>query len=223
MVKKIIIFGGCHVSGYPIGESLSFVEKLRNHNYNITAHSHVLMRDTDTILREITSGNYSCVIFQLGNYEFPRPIRKKIVEAISTYSAEMSHFASAGNYKFSALKIIVDKIFSFWGAGLAVRLFDIRNLACLLEKMKDNFHGEVIFFSPIPSKDPWVNYSRQKGSLVMKNIATSQGYAFLDIKQEFLKFPLKDFFHDAYHLNTDGHTVLAEMIINHLEGCGYAV
>lgn len=226
---KLVVLGGCHVAGYPIGASQAFPTQLSEllGGQVVGEVSYLTFTHLPEHLPLIDQLQPSHVVLQLGNHEFAdsfRPLLRQLgrvlfarplasatsskpakVPQAGPPSPEPSPASLAGRprhwARVAGLSLLTTLL--WWVSARHRRSFAALN-ACMGRHPATAF----VFLSPFPARHPTHNCIRHVGGwLLRQRLARRPNCHWLN--SHTLLHPDKPLFVDASHLNRHAHRVLA--------------
>lgn len=214
MKLRMLVAGGCHVAGYPIGEEYSFVNVAKHilAARKVEAQTITMGRTPVThatrLAEAIETHRPDVLVLQLGNYEttatFKQYFRrvlgltKKVDSNVSTLAAD-AEFPGEVKWRLKCrVKLWMDLL-------LRHQLVQVPAVARLLAMTFDHVAltrvPHVIVLSPLPCADPlYMRYRRELAGLFERESA-ARNFTYVDL----LETPGEaKFFADATHLNRKG-------------------
>jgi len=224
MTLRVLVAGGCHVAGYPIGEEHSFVHVLEHGlaSQGVLVESksvaYLPVTHVDRATEAVRSFTPDVTILQLGNYEttvtFRQFFRRKLGMKKQKSSSGKVHlppesqFHSPRMWRIKCIgKLWLDRM-------LGHCMVDVRELECatrtLLVALERAGARNIIVLSPLPCADPLYMAYRTELSSVFRRLARERGHQFLDC----LDFAVRGetLFGDATHLNRRGQELIGQTI-----------
>ena len=221
---ELVVLGGCHVAGYPIGASQAFPAQLSEllGGQVVGEVSYLTFTHLPEHLPLIDQLQPSHVVLQLGNHEFAdsfRPLLRQLGSVLSArpLAAARPHKpakdsksdpAATGQAsrprhwaRVAGLSLLTTLL--WWVSARHRRSFAALN-ACMGRHPATSF----IFLSPFPARHPTHNCIRHVGGwLLRQRLARRPNCHWLN--SHHLLHPDKPLFVDASHLNRHAHRVLA--------------
>jgi hypothetical protein len=230
---EIVVLGGCHVIGYPIGNKEAFPTLLGDLLQGKVVRQVPYLKFTHLseqlpLLHELQPSH---VVLQLGNYEFTASLRgllqqygyriadsKKVVlkddDPTEQQASKEAPLACAIRYA----RVLLLGLFTvlLWLFSSQHR----RSFRALNSYIKEHPSTDFIFLSPFPCLKPADNAIRSLGSwLLRRRLVAQPNQHWVDSQQ--LLFPDKRLFVDGSHLNQSAHRVLAyglaAAILSHID------
>jgi hypothetical protein len=224
MSLRILVAGGCHVVGYPIGKEHSFANamadqlRLSGVDTDIETIGFLPVTHAHRMVEAIRSTQPDVTILQLGNYEttvtFRQYARRRL--GLKKEKASSTRYDLPSDVTFRRSRLWKVKC----GIKLAVDTLlghDLVNFeemepkfAAFFEAIRQETTGEVIVLGPLPSADPLYVRYRHRLSVVMQRLALTCGFRYISA-------PLGEencdpYYVDATHLNATGHARLGGML-----------
>jgi len=223
---ELVVLGGCHVAGYPIGASQAFPAQLSEllGGRVVGEVSYLTFTHLPEHLALIDQLRPSHVVLQLGNYEFAdsfRPLLRQLGSALlarplaparADKAAKAAQAATAAPgagpsrrprhwARLAALSLLTTLL--WWVSARHRRSFAALN-ACMRRHPATSF----VFLSPFPTLHPIQNSLRHVGGwLLHQRLARRPNCHWVD--SHALLHPGKPLFVDGSHLNRHAHRVLA--------------
>ena len=237
----IVIAGGCHVNGFPIGGALSFVRVMLQSDpcadpFTIAP---INLRNCTSLLSHLREHPADMLILQLGNYETLASIKKHL-RAILHLNRQPHHSGSDTNkqldpdtnfYSSTAwrFRVLSKRIYGHSLGHLHPPLFDARAFRKQAMQLISDLEGLqycaprlVVFLSPIPCADPLIRHYRHKASRIFYDLCNNAS-PHLPFQLRYLdtEHALGLDSHNAYslgvfaddlHLNRKGHQILGSTL-----------
>lgn len=217
---EIVVLGGCHVVGYPIGNNEAFPTLLGDllQGKIVRQVPYLKFTHLPEQLLLLTELRPSHVVLQLGNYEFTASLRGLLQQygyrmADSKKPAAQATLAAqqAANESLLARAIRYVRVVLVGLLTVLLWLFSTRHrrsFRALNAYIKAHPEIDFVFLSPFPCLQPADNTIRHLGSwLLHSRLAAQPNQHWVDSHQ--LLFPNKRLFVDGSHLNQCAHRVLA--------------
>lgn len=224
MNLRILVAGGCHVVGYPIGEAHSFVTVLGDRlllsgiDTHVESLAFLPVTHVPRMVEAMRSGRPDVTILQLGNYEttvtFRQYLRRKLGLKKEKASSARFHLPPDVTFRQTwlwkakcAIKLSIDTL-------LRHDLVDFAQMesrfTIFFDAIKQNAVGEVIVLGPLPCADPLYMRYRDRLSTVMQRLAVTREF-------HFIATPLGEencdsYYVDATHLNALGQKRLGNTL-----------
>jgi hypothetical protein len=221
---ELVVLGGCHVAGYPIGASQAFPAQLSEllGGRVVGEVSYLTFTHLPEHLPLIDQRQPSHVVLQLGNHEFAdsfRPLLRqlgsvllapagsgkpaKISKTTSAAPAATTGRASRPRHwaRVAGLSLLTTLL--WWASGRHRRSFAALN-ACMARHPATSF----VFLSPFPACNPTHNCIRHVGGWLLRQRLARRPNCHW-VNSHALLHPDKPHFVDASHLNRHAHRVLA--------------
>lgn len=224
MSLRILVAGGCHVVGYPIGKEHSFANVMADRlllsgvDTQIESVAFLPITHLRRMAEAIQSTKPDVTILQLGNYEttvtYRQYVRRKLGLKKEKASSAHSHLPPDRTFRRTQL----------WKMKCAIKLAAdtlLRHDLVDFEEMESKFTaffdvvqkeamGEVIVLAPLPCADPLYVRYRDRFSVMMQRLASARGFRYISA-------PLGDengdaYYVDATHLNARGQALLGNML-----------
>lgn len=222
---ELVVLGGCHVAGYPIGASQAFPTQLSEllGGQVVGQVSHLTFTRLPEHLRLIDQLRPSHVVLQLGNHEFAdsfRPLLQQLASmlrgkqpaakpgkqtkpATPTSAAPVASLASWPRHWARVVGLSLLTALLWWVSAQHRRSFWALN-ACIRRHPATSF----VFLSPFPTLNPTQNTIRQVGGwLLHQRLVRRPNCHWLD--SHHLLASDEEHFVNASHLNRRAHQVLA--------------
>lgn len=221
----VLIIGGCHVAGFPVGPAHSF-STLLNELTSGQVVRQVAYVGLAHLPQHLTLVDELCpshVVLQLGNFELSDSFSHLLRQAGLATSSQKSA-ASALKDKSAACDSAPATAglgrgrWRQWGrtAGLSLLLLVLwfggrlhhRNLRALQACIRCHPQVTFVFVSPLPSLNPTLNALRRLGGwLLRRQVVVAPNCYWLDSHQ--LLRPANTLFSDPGHLSAYAHRALA--------------
>lgn len=228
----MIVLGGCHVTGFKVGQEESFTNTLKQY-YGLPIKHYeglVSFKKLDKILEEqVNTHHPSIIILQVGNFEFNASFRDFWRKCITRKKVKKT--VSANNAQSDAGARIVYDTSSV--AGTAPRLIFLLQLLTIflyftmcflcpkrmhlqwlktIRNVPENIRFVVI--APLPTRRRADNLMRKLGGYFLRwKLRNIKSILYVDCYDE-LNDPA--YFIDDAHLNVTGHAVLAQSVYKHM-------
>ncbi len=230
---RILIAGGCHVTGYPFGERDSFSSKLgemfrsSGSSVGIRTQGLINLRSSANVIACAEDFRPDILILQLANYETTPGVRAFIMRRFGAkYRAGSSSSAtdvSPLDSAFSRTKWRV-KAYSKSLADTLTRhsLIDTPCVSALVESFLSSVSSmglsSVLVMSPLPCMDPVINSYRRDLCPLFRDLSARFGFSYIDIFDVLDNgaTPRRHFYHDGIHLTRAGHDAVAQAIFAEL-------
>lgn len=186
---RIVIAGGCHVNGWPIGKASGFVEVMLHdfHCENSSTLAPINLRNCTSLLQLLRQQPADIVVLQFGNYETLASIKKHLRAIL--HLSRQKH----GSSESTGWQLPPDALFSstpLWRlrglckmaygrtlGHIRPALFDANSFGCQceqllsdLEHLQENAPRLVIFLSPIPCADPLISCYRRQAARIIRRL-----------------------------------------------------
>jgi hypothetical protein len=227
--KRVIVIGGCHVIGFPVGERYSFVSGLLGQSSFSKKHLVTLpyvsvSRLSDTLESVGALRPQDLIILQLGNFETLAPMmfgkhdNLLAADQIGTpgppsilsnevFSTQVkSLLRLLGNGILFLVRLIIRQP-AFSSQEFSRQLADPKISEALANA------GEVVIIGALPTRVWFRNVYRKQANSVLRDFAARRNYAFVDYLHEVRSLRLKAITVDQIHLNVLGHILLAKAIV----------
>jgi hypothetical protein len=229
----MVVLGGCHVKGFPVGELHSFVNALADwlhvsDKQNVIVSSVSVKRLHKTLESVGELGPQDLVLLQLGNFEtlapmmFGKPHNSNSVDEVAK-SGAIGILASAG--RFEQLRTAFVRSV---GNGI---LFVIRELLRRPAFSASEFGGHlsdsrvhqslstagvVVVIGALPTRVGVRNVYRRRANVQLSLFANRKNYVFVDYLYAVRRSPPSSITVDPIHLNVLGQSKLAEAVLKAL-------
>jgi hypothetical protein len=217
---EIVVLGGCHVVGYPIGNNEAFPTLLGDllQGKIVRQVPYLKFTHLPEQLPLLTELRPSHVVLQLGNYEFTASLRGLLQQygyRISASKKPISDAAlvaqQAAHESLPARAIRYARVVLLGLLTVLLWLFSTqhrRSFRVLNAYIKTHPDIKFVFLSPFPCLQPADNAIRHLGSWLLRHrLVTQPNQHWVNSHQ--LLFPNKRLFVDGSHLNQCAHRVLA--------------
>jgi hypothetical protein len=226
---RILVAGGCHVFGYPIGESKSFAAVLERELSPLADVQLTCLRASlkysSVILETLAVSPADVLILQLGNLECPVHVRRHLRQQMHKPAGHVGgHIEVPSNAVFvpslcSRLKSLARTLYSWLAIALGKPLFDPNGFtaayAAMLDQIAEAGVTTVIAISPLPCVDPMHMRYRLRGAQLIRQVAESRSMLCLD-SAEALGGPkasqAPQLHCHVLHLGRQGHQLLGEAL-----------
>jgi len=233
MINRMVVLGGCHVKGFPVGELHSFVNVLADW-LHVSDKQHVIVSNVATkrlhkILESVGElGPQDLVLLQLGSFEtlapmmFGKPHNSNSVDEVAKPST-IGALASTGRFA-QPLTVFVRSV----GNGI---IFVIRELLRRPAFSASEFGGHlsdpriqeslstagvVVVIGALPTRVGVRNVYRRRANVQLSLFANRKNYVFVDYLYAARRSPPSSITVDLIHLNVPGQSKLAEAVIKAL-------
>jgi hypothetical protein len=238
----VVIAGGCHVNGFPIGGAFSFVRvmlQLAPYADPSTIAPINLRNCSTSLLCHLREHPADAVILQLGNYETMGSVKKHIRSILhlnrhghdSSRSKETNLDPDAVFPSTTAwrLRVLSKQIYAHSFGHIHPPLFDAdsfrrhaEQLFSDLEHLQASAPKLVVFLSPIPCADPLIRHYRHEAARILGNLCSNASthlpfrLRYLDTEQALglnsRNVLSTGIFADDLHLNRKGHEILGNTL-----------
>ena len=224
MKINLLVAGGCHVTGYPIGDENSFAniagDMLGRSGSQVksTKLSHVTLAHKEKLIGAVIATAPTVLVLQLGNYETTVTFRQYFRDRLGRPKGKSSdlnrkldaescfHRSTSWRLKCT-IKMLCDRL-------LRHPLLNMSKLAGSLSGLFGELSTldleQVIVLSPLPCADPLYMSYRVRLASIMKDEAEKQGFEYIDVLDRMSY--RHDIFADPTHLNRSGHEMIASVI-----------
>ncbi len=224
MSLHILVAGGCHVAGYPIGSDYSFVNVItdRLDDLGIGAEASTLAylpaKHVPRLVEAIRSRRPDVTVLQLGNYEttvtFRQYFRRKLRMKKAKASSGREHLPPNATFQGTRLWRMKCSTKLFFDTLLGHDLLDLPALEASFTEMFDAIaredSGQVIVLSPLPCADPLYMRYRFRLMELMYKLARSRGFVFVHSPLGIGNQP--QYFADPTHLNALGQESVGDSV-----------
>lgn len=231
--ERFIIFGGCHVKGFPLGESRSFVrlvsDRLGFSDENCVIVSGVSIKRLKSSLERVgTLGPQDLVLLQMGSFETLAPLmfgkphdarsvdqltqvgRLEFLSAAGPFARPLTWLVRAvGNTVLHVIRELLRRP-AFSTAAFAEQLFDPEIRQALSKA------GGVVIVGALPTRVRVRNVYRWRANAILRAFAKSGEHVFVDYLNATKHLKDSSITIDPIHLNDFGHVILAEEILKML-------
>lgn len=230
---RILVAGGCHVVGFPVGvgDSLTGVleNELRDRGFPVQTLGipYVKLTHVDKVLVQCRSFQPDVVVLQLGHFELSRTLgtylrrrfRHGQSTADSTPSSMTNDVRNAGLfYARAMLRMCADWCLRHPLVDFAlVRI----QLDQFLASMEQGECPSTILLSPLPCADPlFMSYRRRAGHL-FEQVAATHRCSFVDLTRAVpsglqLRFGLSERSYNGSHLGSEGIRMVGKTLAEYL-------
>ena len=229
ILNRVLVAGGCHVNGYLVGESNSFVSvlaaRLGISKQECVVIPQVVAKRLSTALDKVgTLCDDDLVILQLGSFEtlaplvFGRVHDSASVNQITGVSALETQAGPclrlfiqlvrlSANFLLFVIRELINRP-AFSTQEFAKQISD-PGISRALSRA-----GAVVVIGAFPTR-VWVrNIYRRRANAVLSRLAEQEKYVFVDYFKLIDGAPISTITVDAIHLNENGHKILAEKIFS---------
>lgn len=225
--RSFIVFGGCHVAGYGVGEHNSFINFFSSHSKTkcLNVFSNFQIKNIQVIDKIIEQYDPEFVLLQLGNYEFHASLKKLFLNRKSSKDSpdisdsreseiETASPANKINIPFPGKNQISHNIVSKCLTFLIWQIIKKRasdHLSQLKNIIASHPGRKFIILSPVPCIKKNDRIIRSKGGKLFKKMFdTFENTTYVDLFSHIP--PSRKYFKDSAHLNGRGHYLLARAI-----------
>ena len=225
--RSFIVFGGCHVAGYGVGEQNSFINFFSSQSKTecLNIFSNFQIKNIQAIDKIIERYDPEFVLLQLGNYEFHASLKKLFLNRKSSKDSqdnsdsrqseiETGSPANKINISFPGKNQISNNIFSNCLTSLIWEIIKKRtsvHLSQLKNIIASHPGRKFIILSPVPCIKKNDLIIRSKGGKLFKELFSSfENTTYVDLFSHIP--PTRKYFKDSAHLNRRGHYLLARAI-----------
>lgn len=231
-------FGGCHVTGYLVGEENAFSSIVRSslvdqgREVSMETVDLLPVHHPERIERFFKERTPDLVILQVGNFEMIPSAQNRLKRiarslfGVRFHSGEDRHirpilkeapFSPKGTDR---IRILQRAILHVLTGGHLVGWSDFRaNINTFFNVVPSPTHSTIMVLSPLPVYDPIWNWYRRKGGEIIAAEAKKRGWTYIDVHQAFGASAAErsHYLIDIQHLNRAGHQRVAELIIDTLQ------
>lgn len=231
----ILVVGGCHVLGYPIGASLGFPDQLAalltdtaGDPISLASIGHLKLSHGPKVFETVRRLRPEILILQVGHFELTNGgssySTKKLALSGSRSASKNPHKLAKNRFQTAtgrliwhvrcAVKDLANRFLSRWKVDLQQLetefncfLYEIAQCSC-----------RVILLSPLPCADPIFDGLRRQAGSCFKSVASRYPEVeYLDVlKDPFLTRSGFEPFLDGTHLSADGHFRLAQLLASQI-------
>lgn len=230
---RVLFAGGCHVGGFPVGQSSGFpavanqslqdtwITEVRVLPYVNLSRSHQLSE-------EIHKNKPDVLVLQVGHYECQVSFRKRRhrKEGSRSSTKSISNLFEGGQLYFKNTLV--------WNLRARCRVLAATALACLgysvfdeasfSEKVNEFFRAAAVFsvtrvlvLSPFPSIDPLVSAIRRRAGQILREATLRNGFEYVEVgkllmRDKFDEYEAARLFADSFHLSREGHLLLGKEV-----------
>ena len=241
----ILFAGGCHVNGYPIGESSSFSELTATTlGCTFTRIGPIGLADTSRLTDYLRLHRRPDIaVLQFGNYEVPRPLARHARSVLSatmngTVAVSSSHSSSkrpwlslAPTHVFEPTplwrtRVLLKQAYAIAGQRIEPPLFDADTVRLRLRSLLASiapFNIPVtIVLTPLPCADHMARSFRIAAAPIFHEEAAAAGLHSVDTATA-LGYRTRrtkrtfEIYADERHLNLGGHQLLADSLTQLLQ------
>jgi hypothetical protein len=226
-----LAIGGCHLEGYPIGYTNSFIYKLsKTFSEDVHVEANFPLSRISRIATLIQMHNPGVVVLQLGNYEFDASIQKTLQLWKKKRNLRTKKIAkSSGNPRLikvsskdnSSSGILNNRILSLlqWSWVPLVSAARINLAADHIRALKKitQQHPSIrfIILTPLPLAKATDNWVRKRAAVYYKaQFHSLQNVTVIDTHSTLMHPPI---FADPSHLNKIGHALLQHAVEQEME------
>jgi hypothetical protein len=226
-VSRLIVLGGCHVNGYPVGEKNSFVSLLARQldvpKTECVVIPQVVAKRLSAALDKV--GNLTdqdLVILQLGSFEtlaplvFGRVHDSASVNRITGVSALVSRagwflrlFILPARLIGNILLFVIRELIS--RPAFSTQVF-ARQISDPVISRALSYAGVVVVIGALPTRVWFRNIYRRRANAVLLRFAERENFVFVDYFKTIDGVPITAVTVDLIHLNKNGHKILGRKI-----------
>lgn len=228
-IDRLIVLGGCHVNGFPVGDQKSFVSLLVSQlgvsNKKCVVTPQVVAKRLGLALHQVGKlSDEDLVILQLGSFETLAPLVFRRVHnaasvsqstGISALESQAGWFLRwliplvrlAGNFLLFIFRELINEP-AFSTQEFARQLSDPSISRALSQA------GVVVVIGALPTRVLVRNIYRRRANSVLSQFARQRRYIFLDYFQAIEDAPISSVTIDPIHLNEKGHNILGKKIFS---------
>jgi len=230
MKDKVIVLGGCHVTGYPYSSADSFVYKLHKFSdFDIFIEGNVTIKKLNNGLKLSNDNKY--ILLQLGHYETSFTLREYLlgrrkrrlvgeresVSSISSNSLTITDGINNIGFKFflnDFLKYGLKIIREIFSRSLLDEKNIHSNLNQFFTNLKELNIKNVIVLSSFYSASIPTNSYRKRYNEILSNITLKYGYQYIDVFNHLRVNTKKNnyYYSDAIHLTKNSIELLSNFI-----------
>jgi hypothetical protein len=228
-VSRLIVLGGCHVNGYPVGQRNSFVSLLASQlgvpETECVVIPQVVVKRLSTALDKV--GNLSdqdLVILQLGSFETLAPLvfgrvhdsaSVNQITGVSALESRAGWFLRlliplvrlTGNILLFVIRELMNR------PAFSTQVFG-RQISDPVISRALSHAGVVVVIGALPTR-VWVrNIYRRRANGVLARFAEREKFVFVDYFKITDGAPISAITVDPIHLNKNGHKILGEEIFS---------
>ncbi len=230
--------GGCHLSGYIVGQESSLIDvafRMKGLPVIVTASKPTSVKNgLKTLTSMLAEGDYDYIFLQLGNYESGTALRPGRNSLSERYELRTGSEIPTPNTHASILRPLAAAFIKLpmYAAQTTAYLFlnnnRMRNILQTFEAIvqytiESSARDKIIVVGPTPDINPHVFLDRWILSRKMKSVCNKFGVVYIDAFQAvrpFFRFSYlfsgHPFMADSDHLNKAGHALLALSISQRL-------
>ena len=194
--RHIVVAGGCHVYGWPIGDLFSFIHVGLGATPHVTLSTvaPLNLRNYPRLLEHLRQQPADVLILQLGNYEtmgsIPEHFRATFHIGPSSRSSDSKSKTIASDVGIPVkpdavflpsttwrLRVLVKQVYSLAATNLNSPLFDAEDFRLRCEEMltaisesAPNGPRHIIFLSPIPCADHLIRRNRSHAAEIVREV-----------------------------------------------------
>lgn len=235
MHLKILVGGGCHILGFPIGEELGFVHTAiqRIVGNGITCElkrvNHLLYSKPHSMVAALKDFAPDVVLLQIGNYESLPKMKQWLMRRLHMTS-RYTRQSGSGDRNWTPLPdVTLRPSLAWWTKIVTKQVVDNVLGHPFLDEFAERdrlqkFAGLiathripcVILLSPLPCADPTVMQYRRRLGQIFSQVAEFHGFTYVDVMDKLVslvderrKFAI---YADQIHLNAVGHQLLGAIV-----------
>jgi hypothetical protein len=188
----IVIAGGCHVNGWPIGGASSFVRvMLQSNPYAVPATiAPINLRNCSSLLGHLKQHSTDAVILQFGNYETLASVKKHI-RAVLHLGRQPHHSENDSDGQLNPdtvfpstpgwrIRVLSKQIYSYSLGRIHPPLFDAKafrrhseKLLADLAQLEACAPKLIVFLSPIPCADSLIRHYRCQAARILSDLCSN--------------------------------------------------
>lgn len=227
---KILVIGGCHTVGYPMGKEFGFPLQLsvllyeKNIDHELAIEPYLTLNKPGRLREALTKHKPDILLLQCGHYEFivesfiRRLLKKKQSRSSDnkTPSLERKNTSQAAfrpDPRYQLLQLIKQIGNLLVGYSLLNKTFWKEKTNQFFSVIKEENINSVFILEPFHTQNKITNRYRSIGAGILKRTADHFGYSYLNgINQRIRQKLGKNFTIDEAHLNVEAHSIVADTI-----------
>jgi lysophospholipase L1-like esterase len=224
---RILVAGGCHVLGYPIGDDHSFPVLLRRKLSSagvmaeIAILPYVKLSHHGKVAAKCEEFEPDVLILQLGHFEMSRGLEDYLKPFLGI-PARQGEPKVRPNFVRNRTRLYLKGLFKrSLDALLRHPLLDLKDIEQSFRSFFDGIRSRrprlVILLSPLPCPDPLLRYYRQSALPMFQRVANEHGCEFADVLtgapsiwQQ--RCGADGYYWDGMHLSSRGHEAVANAL-----------
>lgn len=244
--NEVLVIGGCHVTGWKIGDSPCFWSGAANYwsdGRRTTRHGHASFPKVVKILRNHDIDPYgTLLILQMGNFEaqelaIVRPFLGRVKKLFTRSANVPSNFSPEAENgepnvlsRKSEVKLLITGGILLCIESIMPKMYRKKRIDRISERLMAMFDHvlasnprETIVLSTFPTASPVHNFYRKTLNRIMRVQAEDRGFTYIDVftvlkdARSSGELPTRSLFADGVHLAARGHALLSKAITDQLD------